>query len=196
MGRALDHKSPIFIIAFLLVRILTTSLQFSSLSSYWSGSWPQVSHFHPWLLFGPAFDHTSPISFLPSNCLGSLFHMVSSSYKRSFRMYFFNTLHFLNSLLVPNNMSFLAKLSLVNWQHVFSNNVFTYKLAVLTTCQFWYPTNFYKLLTTIISWIWQQTNLRTHQLLKAVNFDNSSNLTILWFCNSSTYKNISVQSKF
>ena len=65
------HKSSIFIPVFLLVGMLSTSLPFSSLPSYWSGSCPQVSHFHPCLLIGRALVHKSPI-FIPAFLLVGL----------------------------------------------------------------------------------------------------------------------------
>ena len=72
IGRALDHKSSIFIIAFLLVGLLTTSLPFSSLPSYWLGSCPQVSHFHPCPIIGHAFVHKTHIFILAFLLVGLL----------------------------------------------------------------------------------------------------------------------------
>ena len=51
-------------IAFSLVKLLSTSLLCSSLPSYWSGSCPQVSHFHPCLLIGWALVLKSTMLFL------------------------------------------------------------------------------------------------------------------------------------
>ena len=45
---------------FLLFKLLITSLLFSSLPSYWSGSWTKVSHCHPCLLIGQTLDTKSP----------------------------------------------------------------------------------------------------------------------------------------
>ena len=63
--RSLVHKSPMFILAFFLVDLLSTSLPCSSLPSYCSGSCPQVTLFHPCLLFGLYFFTRLPFSSLP-----------------------------------------------------------------------------------------------------------------------------------
>ena len=65
IGWDLVLKSPMFILAFLLVSILSTSLPFSSLPSYWSSSCPQIFHVHPCLRNCWALVHKSPM-FIPA----------------------------------------------------------------------------------------------------------------------------------
>ena len=64
IGLAFFHKSPIFILAFLLISLMSTCLPFSSVPSYWSGCCPQVFLFYPCILIGRALVHKSLIFIL------------------------------------------------------------------------------------------------------------------------------------
>ena len=71
IGWALVLKSIIFILAFLLACLFSSSLPCSSLPSYRSGSCPQVSHVHTCLLIGWALVLKSPM-FIPAFLLVGL----------------------------------------------------------------------------------------------------------------------------